>query len=136
MFWFDMMLILSLVFIALLLLAIVLIPIIYAFVKKKYWLIIIPFVLAGCIALYCYLFPTRFPYADPWIMGKTQDQIIALYGEPTGKGWVSEGCIAYDLGKDNGFFGVMDSPNHIYYYIYFDAEGRAYKVAEGGPRGG
>ena len=111
-----------------------LIPLIYGIVKKKYWLLIAECVVVLCIILCCYLCPTRFPYMDPWIMGKTRDQIVALYGEPTG--YDSDGMIAYDLGPDRGFFGIMSDAHHWYYYIHFDSNGRAYKVLDGGPIGG
>ena len=120
----------------LLVLAIVLVPVIYAIAKKKYWVMSIPVVIALVVALCVYLFPTRYPYMDPWIMGKTQDQIIALYGEPEGEGWVSEKSMGYDLGEDNGFFGVMSSPNHLYYVISFDENGRACNIYVRGPMGG
>ena len=120
----------------LLVLAIVLVPVIYAIVKKKYWVMSIPVVIALVVALCVYLFPTRYPYMDPWIMGKTKEQIVAVYGEPTG--YDGERMISYILGKDRGVLGtgLMDSNNDIHYYIYFDENGEAYKILEGCQIGG
>ncbi len=111
-----------------------LIPLIYGIVKRKYWLIIAEGIVVLCIVLFFYLFPTQFPYMDNWIIGKTREEIVNLYGEPTGYDWDS--MIAYDLGPDRGFFGIMSDAHHWYYYIHFDANGVACKVEEGGPIGG
>ncbi len=111
-----------------------LVPLIYGIVKKKYWILIAEGAVVLCIILCCYLFPTRFPYMDHWIIGKTREEIVSLYGEPNGYDW--DGMIAYDLGSDRGFFGAMSDAHHWYYYIYFDSNGVAYKVTEGGPIGG
>lgn len=114
----------------------VLVPLIYGLVKKKCWVLIAEAVAILCVAACLYLFPTRFPYADPWIMGKTKDQIVAVYGEPTG--YDGEQMISYMLGKDRGVFGtgLMSSNNDIHYYIYFDGNGKAYKIQEGCQIGG
>lgn len=114
----------------------VLVPLIYGLVKKKYWILIAEAVAILCVVLCLYLFPTRFPYADPWIMGKTKEQVVAVYGEPTG--YDGEGMISYMIGKDRGVFGtgLMGSNNDIHYYIYFDENGKAYKIQEGCQIGG
>ena len=127
----DLIINLAVVFLLLLLL----VPIGFAIWKKKYWIIITEISICAAIILLFYLFPTRFPYADPLIMGKTRDQIVFVYGEPTGI-YDSESCISYDLGKDNGFFGLMRSPNHTYYVIHFDENGRACRISETGHPGG
>lgn len=130
--FFDLVIIGALVMAALL----VLVPLIYGLVKKKYWILIAEAVVILCVVLCLYLFPTRFPYADPWIMGKTKEQIVAVYGEPTG--YDGERMISYYLGKDRGVLGtgLMDSNNDIHYYIYFDENGEAYKIQEGIQIGG
>lgn len=112
-----------------------LIPLIYGIVKKKYWILIAEAAVVLCIVLCCCLFPTQFPYMDHWIMGKTREQIVALYGEPTGR-WNSDGMICYDLGMDPGFLGSMSSGDHLYYYIHFNSDGVAYEIVKGGPIGG
>lgn len=130
--FFDLVIIGALVVAALL----VLVPLIYGLVKKKHWILIAEAVVILCVVLCLYLFPTRFPYADPWIMGKTKAQIVAVYGEPTG--YDGEQMISYILGKDRGVLGtgLMDSNNDIHYYIYFDENGEAYKIQEGCQLGG
>ena len=130
--FFDLLIIGVLVMAALL----VLVPLIYGLVKKKYWVLIAEAVVILCVVLCLYLFPTRFPYADPWIMGKTKEQIVAVYGEPTG--YDGERMISYELGKDKGVFGtgLMGSSNMMHYYIYFDEHGEAYKIQEGCQLGG
>lgn len=111
-----------------------LVPFLYAIVKKRYWLLIAEGIVVMCVVLSCYLFPTQFPYMDQWIIGKTREEIVSLYGEPNGYDWDS--MIAYDLGPDHGFFGAMSDAHHRYYYIHFDSDGVAYEVTEGGPIGG
>lgn len=130
--FFDLLIIGVLVMAALL----VLVPLIYGLVKKKYWVLITEAVVILCVVLCLYLFPTRFPYADPWIMGKTKEQIVAVYGQPTG--YNGDGMISYILGKDGGVWGtgLMGSNNDIHYYIYFDENGEAYKIQEGCQLGG
>lgn len=80
------------------------------------------------------LFPTQFPYIDGWILGKTRDQITALYGNPTG--YDQSHMISYYLGKDTGFFGIMSSNNDLHYYIYFDSNGQANRILKGCQLGG
>ena len=130
--FFDLVIVGGLVMAALL----VLVPLIYGLVKKQYAILIAEAVVILCAVLCLYLFPTRFPYADPWIMGKTKEQIVAVYGEPTG--YDEERMISYILGKDRGVLGtgLMDSNNDIHYYIYFDENGEAYKIQEGCQLGG
>lgn len=113
----------------------IVIPVIIAFRKRKYWLLIIEAAVICSVALFLFLFPTQFPYVDQWIMGKTKEEIVSVYGQPDGN-WNSDGMISYDLGSDRGFFGVMSGYDHLYYYIYFDIDGLAHKVLKGGPIGG
>ncbi len=77
----------------------------------------LPVLLAGIIA-YCVIFPTDFPYADPWVLGKTKEEIIEVYGEPE----YNEDKLAYPTE-----YGVLDME---YYVIEFDKEGRAIRVSE------
>ena len=119
----------------LLALSAVLIPLIFALVKRQYWILLIESALIACIVLFVYVFPTRFPYVDQWIVGKTKDEIVSVYGQPDGR-WNSEGMISYDLGPDRGFLGLMCGYEHLYYYVYFGDNGLAYKVLKGGPIGG
>lgn len=120
---FDILFICVLVLIALA----ILIPLIYGTVKKKYWILISEGIVILLIVLCCYLFPTQFPYVDPWIIGKTKEEIVAVYGQPDGIDWGS--VISYDLGRDS--YGQDWN-----YYIHFDENGVAFKVEKSGPVGG
>lgn len=108
--------------------------VIYGIAKKKRRLVvvtlIVTFAAAALITAYCVLFPTAFPYCDMWIMGKTRDEIIKVYGEPDGPRF------SYYLGRDNGFFGIMDSNDSFYYYINFNEDGTACEVYKGIQPGG
>ncbi len=55
---------------------------------------------------------------DPWVLGKTKEEIIAVYGEPE----YNEDVLAYPTE-----YGVLDME---YYVIEFDEEGRAIRVSE------
>ena len=110
------------------------IPIVYAIVKKKWAVIVVEAALLLLISIGCWVFPTRFPYMDGWILGKDRETVVALYGEPDG--YDEKHMIAYDLGPDRGFLGVMSSGSHNYYYIYFDGDGKACRILKGGPIGG
>lgn len=125
------------ILIGVLLLAIcaLLIPLIFALVKRKYWIAYFEVVLLVCAVIFLYLFPTRFPYVDQWIVGKTKDEIVSVYGQPDGR-WNGDAMISYDLGVDRGFLGIMSGYEHLYYYVYFGVDGLAYKVLKGGPIGG
>lgn len=107
--------------------------IVFGIIKKKRRLVVVTIIVTLAVALlaaaYCILFPTAFPYVDLWVYGKTSEQVSSVYGEPD---YIREtgGVIGYKLGKDNGFFGAMDSNNYYYYYIYFDESNTAYKVTK------
>ena len=109
-------------------------PAVYAIATKKWAVLMVEAALLLLIVIGCRVFPTQFPYMDGWIMGKDRETVTKLYGQPDG--YDEAGVIAYDLGPDRGFFGVMSSGQHIYYYIHFDAEGKAYQIVKGGPIGG
>lgn len=105
----------------------ILVPLIYGIVKKKYWILISEGIIILSIALCCYLFPTKYPYVDPWIIGKTREEIVAVYGQPDGIDWGSK--ISYDLGRDA-------AGQDWQYFIHFDENGIAIKVEKAGPIGG
>ena len=107
---------------------------IYALFAKKYRLILAAVTVALCLVGARLLFPDHFPYCDVWILGKTRQEIISLYGEPTG--YDSSYMISYDLGPDCGFLGIMTSHMDVHYYIYFDENGKACKLVSGCPLGG
>ena len=109
--------------------------IIYGVVKKKRriavissLILVIPTVL---IVGYSLLFPTAFPYADPFIYGKSKAEIVRAYGEPKING---ERKIGYFIGKDNR--GIDPSYLDLYYYIYFDENGFAVEINSGVQPGG
>ena len=109
--------------------------IIYGVVKKKRriavissLILVIPTVL---IVGYSLLFPTEFPYADPFIHGKSKEEIVKTYGEPEING---ERKIGYFIGKDNR--GIDPSYLDLYYYIYFDENGFAVEINSGVQPGG
>ncbi len=80
------------------------------------------------------IFPHHFPYVDSWIIGKSADEIISVYGEPD---YHSDGYkMGYVVGTDNGFFGIMASNLDEYYYIRFDENGLANDVSIGIQPGG
>ena len=111
--------------------------IIFGLIKRKKKLTVKWSVLAAAeiliIAEYYLLSPTRFNYLDSYTLGKSREEIIAVYGEPEYK---SKYRYGYFVRKDNGFFGIMDSNLGVYYYIHFDKNGVAESVSEGGPIGG
>lgn len=119
-----------LVFVVIMLLA----PVVYAIVTRKWAVIVVETAILAVIVLGCAVFPTQFPYMDAWIVGKDRETITALYGQPDG--YDESYMIAYDLGPDRGFLGVMESGSHNYYYIHFDGDGQACKVLKGCPIGG
>ena len=73
------------------------------------------------------MFPTSYPYVDRWIIGKTEDEIIAVYGEPD----VTHG---YRIGYES--YKSLLSSGPEYYYIHFDKNGIANLVEKSGPIGG
>jgi len=79
------------------------------------------------VTAYNILFPTCFPYVDLWIKGKTEAEIISVYGEYDIK---HGGRIGYELTKS------FLSSGPEYYYIHFDKNGIADLVEKSGPIGG
>ena len=109
-------------------------PIVIAFTSKKYEIILAAAIIVACIHVAFSLCPTCFPYVDCWIMGKTRDEITAVYGEPTGYNW--KGMISYNIGNDTGFWGIMSSNLDMHYYIDFDQNGEACDIYYGCQLGG
>lgn len=68
------------------------------------------------------IFPTAFPYVDTWVLGKTKEEIIAVYGEPSYDDH-DQHKIAYYTRY------IMMDPE--YYVITFDKDGCAIEVKEG-----
>lgn len=90
--------------------------------RKKEALIRIAAVIMGiCITgaiTWCALFPTAYPYVDLWVLGKTEEQIIEVYGEPEYNDY--RGLAYYT-------WSFID-PN--YYVIEFNENGKACNVYE------
>lgn len=109
--------------------------IIYGAVKKKRKIAVISAsILVFSIAItasYAFLFPTSFPYADPFIYGKSKAEIVRTYGEPEIN---NERKIGYFIGKENK--GIDPSYLDLYYYIYFDESGFAVEINSGVQPGG
>lgn len=105
-----------------------------AVTKKRKLVVICSIILVVEILLvtaYCIAFPTCFPYCDLWIIGKSREQIIDVYGEPHDR---SGATISYYIGEDSSW--IMPSHLPQYYYIVFDENGYACEVYAGGPKGG
>lgn len=74
------------------------------------------------------IFPTSYPYVDKWIKGKTQAEIVSVYGEPD---IIRSPCIGYES------YNQLFSPyREEYYYIYFDENGIAESFDKSCPIGG
>lgn len=103
---------------------------IFGAVKRKKRLVIVCCVIIALELLfvaYKIVFPTSYPYVDRWIIGKTEDEIIAVYGEPD----VTHG---YRIGYES--YKSLLSSGPEYYYIHFDKNGIANLVEKSGPIGG
>lgn len=69
-------------------------------------------------------------------MDSGENQIISVYGEPDGR-HTDGTAISYDFEeRDNGVFGVFGSIDRCYYQIFFDENGKAYRVEKGLQPGG
>lgn len=109
--------------------------IIYGVVKKKRkvavvssLILVIPTLL---IVAYFLAFPTKFPYIDSLLYGKSKAEVIEIYGEPEIN---SESKIGYYIGKDDG--GIDPSHLDMYYYVRFDEDGFAEEIYCGLQPGG
>ncbi len=74
------------------------------------------------------MFPTSYPYVDKWIKGKTQAEIVSVYGEPD---IIRSPCIGYKSYKR-----LFSPYREEYYYIYFDENGIAESFDKSCPIGG
>lgn len=81
---------------------------------------------------WCVLFPTAYPYVDLWVLGKTEEEIIARYGEPRFEQWESPD------GNQIAYYTKYIFLDPDYYIITFDEEGKAVDVKESifVPKGG
>ena len=103
--------------------------------RKKEKLIRIAAVIMGIcpsvVIIWYLIFPTAYPYVDLWVLGKTEEEIIEVYGEPNyNESWSDYSELAYYTKY------IIFDPD--YYIITIDEEGRAIAVREGvfTPRGG
>jgi len=76
-----------------------------------------------------------YKYKDDWILGKTSSEIEEKYGEfylsPTDSEYIKDGnyvscACAYKIREKR--VGFMGTDPEMFYRIYFDADGKAYKV--------
>ncbi len=95
---------------------------------KKEKLIRVAAVIIGVcptVAIIWYLiFPTAFPYVDLWVLGKTEEEIIEVYGEPR-----------FDTDEAHGHNEMAYYTRYIfldpeYYIITFDENGKAVDMRE------
>lgn len=102
--------------------------------KKKKRIIIYAAVITVCIigsVIWCVLFPTAYPYVDLWVLGKTEEEIIEVYGEPDyNESWSDYSELAYYTKY------IIFDPD--YYIITIDEDGKAIDVREDvfTPKGG
>ena len=92
--------------------------------KKKKALIVISCITTVVIA-FCFIFPTSFPYVDSWIIGKSIDEIVTVYGDEYDLGETKSGkVISYPVWKE----WTNDGLKTDYYCIYFDKNEKAVRV--------
>lgn len=97
--------------------------------KKKKALIVISCITTAVIA-FCVIFPTRFPFVDSWIVGRSKYEIINVYGEGSFANEITNGSkIGYHLGADPMDF-IFNTNSCINYCIYFDMDDIAVRVSE------
>jgi len=96
--------------------------------KKKIFkikLIVIFIVILYMAIMFFRTHSTFYKYNDQWIIGRTQEEIEAMYGEFTYK---EDDKAAYYMYMFKDMFSDIESP--CYYVVFFDEIGRAYDIAE------
>lgn len=92
--------------------------------KKKAALAVISCLTVFVIS-FCVIFPTSFPFVDSWIIGKTLDEIEAVYGDNYELGETKSGnVILYPVWKKWTNEGLQTD----YYRIYFDKNEKAVRA--------
>lgn len=97
--------------------------------KKKIALMVISCLIVFFIAFFI-VFPTSFPFVDSWIVGRSKDEIINVYGEGSFANDITNGSkIGYHLGADPMDF-IFNTNSCINYCIYFNKDDIAVRVSE------
>lgn len=97
--------------------------------KKKIALMVISCLIVFFIAFFI-VFPTSFPFVDSWIVGRSKDEIINVYGEGSFANDITNGSkIGYHLGADPMDF-IFNTNSCINYCIYFNKDDIAVRVSK------
>lgn len=96
--------------------------------RKKEKLIRIAAVVMGLcptvVIIWYLIFPTAYPYVDLWVLGKTEEEIVEVYGEPD---YAPEHSHGYNEMAYYTRYIIFDPD---YYIITFDENGKAVDVRE------
>lgn len=97
--------------------------------RKKEKLIRVAAVIMGlcptAVMIWYLIFPTAYPYVDLWVLGKTEEEIIEVYGEPRYEPEQS------DRGNKMAYYTRTIFLDPEYYIITFDENGKAVYMREG-----
>ena len=100
--------------------------------KKKIVLICILVLLFSFV--YIDRYPTRFPFEDDWIIGKTREEILERYEDQRlifdEEDWIAYRCHGYySYGGQNWWAHREQAVDIDYYYeVFFDESGKAYYI--------
>ena len=102
--------------------------------KKKKAFIVISCITTVVIA-FCLVFPTSFPYVDSWIIGKSLDEIVAVYGDNYKEGVTGtyNKAVSYPI---SGIYHAYPINRAYYYCIYLDSNNIAVRVEKEALRAG
>lgn len=102
--------------------------------KKKMALAAVSGLTAVVIA-FCLIFPTSFPYVDSWIIGKSLDEIVAVYGDNYIEGATGtyNKAVSYPI---SGIYHAYPINRAYYYCIYLDSNNIAVRVEKEALRAG
>lgn len=98
----------------------------------------------GCLSMVSCSFDNAYSsknYNKEWMIGKTSSEIEIKYGEfdiclneeKIGSNYCNTGCGYLTKKQENGVFGTKSDE---FIMIYFDENGKAYKIVEDYPRPG
>ncbi len=119
-----------LVIIAVFIAATAIVWIIHLIKRKKKAILVVISSLVVFVTAFCLIFPTSFPFVDSWIVGRSKDEIINVYGEGSFANEITDGSkIGYHLGSDSIDF-ILNTNSCINYCIYFDMDDIAVRVSE------
>ncbi len=101
--------------------------------KKKAALAVIS-CLTVFVVSFCVIFPTSFPFVDSWIIGKTLDEIVSVYGDNYKEsitGTYSK-AVSYPIG---GIYQAYPINRTYCYCIYLDSNNVAVRIKKEALRG-